>query len=362
MGFLGQPVRHERGRLDALDVPGVEILVAAQPEEGAVALAGIAVAAHRQVIARAYQRGAGAVFQAAVAVGGDHRHEDVAAVAVQERRLRGLGFEQPDLRFADALQVAAHALEVKLRHAAGEDHVVLRAAGTEAGQLEGAHLDRMVDQLIVVGHLIAAEAVALRACAARRFAHGGGHAPAAIGLAGGRMDIDGAWPLGLPVHAQEHRAAVEEAVGGVQVRRAHRQVPGVDLVAERQRAVGQADRRGLPALLVELGQADLAPARVGADAHDIAREVPDHVTARDPGRQRETLAGGVGLAHGNGDGKQVRFRLKRGNGVADRRHGQDCNVGARTQRQRRRGGASGRRCAISRDSHPPPRARACRLP
>ncbi len=301
----------------------MEILVAAQPEESAIALGGLLLAARRQVGARAHQRGAGAMLQAAVAIGRDHGHEHVAAVAVEEGRGLGLGFEQADLRFTDLLQVAAHALQIELRHIAREHHVVLGATGAEAAHGEVAHLDGVIDQLVVVCHLVAAEAVALGTTAAWRLAHGRGDTPAGIGLAVGCMDVDRARLVFLPFGAEEDRAAVEEAVRGVQVRGAHGQVPGVDLIAERKRPV---HRCRLPALLVQLGQCHRLAAGIRADAHDIACEVADHVAAGNPRRQVEQLAGGMGGVYRDGDGEQVRFRLKRGNGVMDRLHERDCSA------------------------------------
>ena len=58
----------EGGRLDAFDIPRMEVFVAAQAEEVAVALADALHPGVRQVVARTEQSGRGAVLEAAVAV------------------------------------------------------------------------------------------------------------------------------------------------------------------------------------------------------------------------------------------------------------------------------------------------------
>jgi hypothetical protein len=74
------------------------------------------------------------------------------------------------------------------------------------------------------------------------------------------------------------------------MRGAHRQIPGIDFVVQRQRRAAVGQRRGLPRVLIQLGQLDRLALRLGADAHNIARKFTDHVAARDPCRQRENLA------------------------------------------------------------------------
>ena len=105
------------------------------------------------------------------------------------------------------------------------------AVGGEADDLRRAHLDRVVDQRVVVGRPVQPEAVAAgRARQAARFRQAGVHRPA---LDARRRQVDQAGQLFLA--AQEHAGAVEETVGFVQVRAAHRQVPGIDLVFDAQR-------------------------------------------------------------------------------------------------------------------------------
>ncbi|MNV90300.1 hypothetical protein D3C71_1846740 [compost metagenome] len=93
------------------------------------------------------------------------------------------------------------------------------------------------------------------------------------------------------MHSQKHAGAVEKAVGFVQVRATHRQVPGVHHVLHPQRAVGGGD---LPGVVVDLVDNHAARARVGRYGFDLAREVADQVAARNPGRQRQALAVGRG--------------------------------------------------------------------
>ncbi len=147
---LRQIVRREDIRLDALDVPGVEILVAHEPQESPVAFALALLAQHRQVLARRHQRRAGAMLQAAVAVARHHRHEDIAVRAVQERRALRAGFEESDLRLADLLHVVRDARQIQIRRHAREHQFVLRAVRHKARHLRRTHLDRVIDQRVIV--------------------------------------------------------------------------------------------------------------------------------------------------------------------------------------------------------------------
>jgi hypothetical protein len=72
-------------------------------------------------------------------------------------------------------------------------------------------------------------------------------------------------------------------------------------------------------MLVELGQRHLLALRLGADPHDVAGKLADHVTARDPRRQRKHLAVGRRLVDGDADLEQVAGQVLRDNGIADGR-------------------------------------------
>ena len=221
------------------------------------------------------------MFQAAVTVADGHGHEHIAV----HRGFFRLRLEEGDLRFADGFQVAAQTIQVQVRHLARDDDIVRHAMRLEGGQREVAHFHRVVDQLIVVGRLVAAETIALRL----QFRQGGGHAP---GLAGRILRLHDVHlvRLGfLPQYAQEHAGAVEEAVILVQVRGAHGQIPGIHVVFERQGALA---RSRLPRMLVQFGQRHGLALGLGADADDVARKFADHVAARDPGRQGQDLADG----------------------------------------------------------------------
>jgi hypothetical protein len=103
---------------------------------------------------------------------------------------------------------------------------------------EVAHLDRVVDQFVVVGRRVKAEAMAFGLAAPSR------RAPPAVpwrraspcsALPFRRLDIDKAGRFLLSDHAQEGAGAVEEGVRLVKVRAAHREIPGIDLDDDRQR-------------------------------------------------------------------------------------------------------------------------------
>ena len=65
---------------------------------------------------------------------------------------------------------------------------------------------------------------------------------------------------------------------------------------------------------------DLAARRVERlQRHDVAREFADHVAARNPDRQHETLAGGIRLCNGERHFEEMRGGIFRNDGVADGR-------------------------------------------
>ncbi len=123
------------------------------------------------------------------------------------------------------------------------------------------------------------------------------------------------------------RWTVEETVGLVEVGSAHRQIPGVHLVGHRQRT---GRRRDLPGVLVELVHAQLAVAGERRQAHDVARELADHVAAGNPRRQHESLAIRRRIVDGDGDVKQVRAGLRGANRVVQAHCRQPSEEGARS--------------------------------
>ncbi|MNQ77235.1 hypothetical protein D3C85_920950 [compost metagenome] len=275
-------------RLDPLHVPGMEVLVAHQAQKAPVAVALALLAQHRQVLARRHQRRAGAMLQPAVTVARHHRHEDVAVGTVQERRALRARFEERDLCLADLLHVVGDARQIQIRRDAGEHQFVLGPMGDETRHLRRAHLDGMVDQRVVVRRQVQAEAVAAgRAFVAVGFRKAGVDLPALD--AARRRQVHQAGQVVLAMHAQENAGAIEEAVSFVQMRAAHRQVPGIDHVLHPQRTV---TGRGLPGVVVDF--VDIHPPRAGMRGHrfDLARKIADQIAARNPGRQGQALAFG----------------------------------------------------------------------
>ena len=205
---------------------------------------------------------------------------------------------------------------------AGNRHFVRHAASFEAEMGEGAHLDRMVDQLVVVGGAVEAEAqcrgsAALSTFSARRRERSG-HAPALEFASGRWLQVDEAGRVLLAEHAQEDAGAVEEAVCRVEVGATYREVPGVDGHGHRQRGA-ILDRRGLPGVLVELVEAHGFAAGFGADGDHMAGEFTNQVAARNPRRQSEALATRRRARHGAADFEMVCGRVGRENAIAEGR-------------------------------------------
>ncbi len=274
------------------------------------------------------------MLKAAVAVADGRREEDIA---VHRRRLA----EEADLPLADRFEVGQQAVHVAIV-AAGDGHRVGHAAGVELAQGEAAHLHGVVDQLVVVLGPVQAEAVALGgALLASGFRQAGGNAPAGVFQALGWEDVH---PMGLAfvaVGGQKDAGAVEEAVGLVEVGAAHREIPGVNGVAQGHRAFSA--RRQLPAVLVEFGGRDGPASRLGRQADDVAGELADHVAAGNPRRQAEHLPGRVGLGELQADFEQVRGRLHGLDRVED---GSGHDNGRKLERQMEHAVANERRARI----------------
>jgi hypothetical protein len=96
--------------------------------------------------ARRDQRRAGAMLEPAPALVDGVEQEQVAL----ERRLAAR-VPEPDRGLADPLRVGEKRLAIEVRQGAGDDELVDDARRAEAAAPEAAELDRVVDQLVVVG-------------------------------------------------------------------------------------------------------------------------------------------------------------------------------------------------------------------
>lgn len=220
-------------------------------------------------------------------------------------------------------EIAAQPLHVHVVPA-GDGNLVRHAARHERAEREGAHLDGVVDQLVVVRRGIGSESVAWRALAG----HCRGDAPSTVARAARPQDLDLAGARLRAEHAEEHAWPVEEAVRGVQVRAAHRQVPRVDFGRDGQRAA--AGRRA-PGVLVDLGDAHRPAAARGTDRHHVAGKIADEIAAGNPRRHREALPRGVWIRDRDAHLEPMRLRRLGMDAVAYRiaRHGEALLSGSR---------------------------------
>src|SRR5690606_35474882 len=113
--FAGKVVGGECGGLDALYIPGVEVLVTDQTKEVLVRLAGLGASDGGKVATRCHQGGGRAMLKSTVAVAHDHGHEYIPISRIQKRRPQGRRLEQRNLGLADFLDVGRDALEVEVR-------------------------------------------------------------------------------------------------------------------------------------------------------------------------------------------------------------------------------------------------------
>ncbi len=235
---------------------------------------------------------------------GDEEH-----VAIHRGRLA----PEPDVRLAQSPQVALEPRQVGVL-ATGERDLVRHAARREPSERERAHLDRMVDQLLVAGGRVRAEAVPRRPLAPHR----GRHAPPAIARPPRRDDLDFARRGVMADDAQEDAGAVEEPMRGVEVRAAHRGIPRIHLGGHGERPVAGV---GTPRVLVELAQPHRPAPVPGADRDDVAGKLAHHVAAGNPRGQDEALAGGIRRIDGDAHLEEMRLGRARENAVADRARG-----------------------------------------
>src|SRR5207249_1812899 len=152
VAFARKIVRREDGGLDALDVPAMEVLVARKPEKVEVIVTHFRATARRQFVAAAEQAGARAVLEAAVAVA---HHGELKQIAIERRRAVRRAAEKVNVPLTNAREIAREALDIGVLPS-GERDLVTHAARGEGGKREVAHLDRMIDQRVVVLRTIAA--------------------------------------------------------------------------------------------------------------------------------------------------------------------------------------------------------------
>ena len=315
--FPRQIKGRECRRLDPLYIPGVEIFVAAQAQVIAIAIAYLAglVGALGQVVAGTHEAGGITMFQTAVPVAGDQRHEHIA---IHGRRFA----EHADMVFADRLQVPAQPRHIGLV-TTGHHHPVRHTTGFELGILEGAHFHRMVDQGIVV----VCPETAKTQLRAGQPGQPGSQVPAQVGGTFRCVDIHFAGLILVPHGCQEYTGAIEITVGGIQVGATHGQVPGVNVVLQLHRTIA---RWHLPGLLVDFRHGQRLTLATGLQIDQMAGEIPDHVAAGNPGRQRKRLPFRGRLRHGQRHFKKMGFRAQWANPVFD--HGFSWKSGSVQQR------------------------------
>ncbi len=305
VAFAREVVRHERGGLDALDVPAMKVFVARESEQVEVAVADGFASLQRQLVAATEQAGARPVLEAAIAFA-DCR--DLEEVSVERCTASRRAAEEIDVPLADACKVAREALEIGAR-AAGERDFVAHAAGREHGQREVAHLDRVVDERVVALGAIAAEAVRGGAVGFER----GRDAPGRVRFRRRRDDVERAGSRFTPLGAQEHARTVEVGARRIEVGGAHGQVERIDPRDDGQRG---ARRRRPPDVLRLLAQRDGPAARLRAHVDELTGEFAYQIAAGNPGRQAEALPARLRGVDRAAYFEEVRVRVERRNAVA----------------------------------------------
>src|SRR5690349_3346970 len=158
VAFAREVVRHERRGLDPLYVPAVKIFVARKAEQIEIAVVDLAAAAQWQFVAATNEARARPVLEATVAItdGGD-----LEQVAIERRTTVRCAAKKIDLPLANAREIAREPLEIRVLLAGNRDLVPHFARG-ERREREVTHLDRVIDELVVVARAIDAEPVRTR--------------------------------------------------------------------------------------------------------------------------------------------------------------------------------------------------------
>src|SRR5690606_8896288 len=188
-------------------------------------------------------------------------------ITIERRRAA----EEVDLRFAELLEIGRDALEVAIE-SPGDDEPMRNAGRVELDLVERGDLERMIDQLVVVGRAIASEAPLVD----RDRTHRRRDAP--LGATGIRrrleVELDG---LALSIlRNQKQRRAVEERAPRIEERAAHRRIERVDLRRHDELALRAS---APPRALVRLLDDDRSPAALRANADDVTRELPQQVAS-----------------------------------------------------------------------------------
>ena len=105
MIFSLQVIWSEGSGLDPLHIPGMEVLVADQPQEGLVSIWCFGLANRWQVFARGHECGGCSVLKTAVTLASHHGHKQVVIGTVQKWSQRRVGLKKTDLGLSNFFDV-----------------------------------------------------------------------------------------------------------------------------------------------------------------------------------------------------------------------------------------------------------------
>src|SRR5690606_13831279 len=112
----------------------------------------------------------------------------------------------------------------------------------------------------------------------------------------------------LAPDGQEDAGAVEESMGFVDMRTAHREIPGIHHVLDGE---GSGARFAAPGMVVGLGDPHRITAAAGLERFDLAGEISNKIAAGNPRRKGQCLALRIRLFDGQGDAKPVAGEVMR---------------------------------------------------
>ena len=268
----------------------MEVLVAHEAEERTILIGHAFIAARRQVVATADQSRRPAMLETTVTTAGCVQQKQVSV------EVRG-HTKQSHVLFADRLDVVAETRHVDPRIAANRN-CVRNASHLELANRQFSDLDRVIDQFGIVSSRVIPETVFLPIDPPKRRSD----APA---LPHGLLrwaNFEFARSVVLTFDEREHACAIKKRVCQVEMGAADALVMRIYLENQRQFTI---DRCRAPAGLVQFAQRDIPSIGLRPGSHYVLRVVANHVTARNPGRQRKRLPLWVRRRHGQANFKQM---------------------------------------------------------
>ena len=160
--------------------------------------------------------------------------------------------------------------------ATGHHEAVRHATCDKTEFVEVGTLERMVNQLVVAGRVITAEAT----LADRDWCHRGGAAPLLATGKRWRVNVQHTRSVGTGNILQQTGGGIDEATRGVELATANRAIPGVDAITDAQGQIRVGAQR--PRGFVNLAGGNNLSILFGRELNHVAGKFPHQIAAWNP--------------------------------------------------------------------------------